>query len=139
MINKKNILRDLRDGGWEKKSEASHSYKEDVADASNDDMDEDSTPATSDSERYQCQDDEEEDQRIEGTTSYLPPEVVMGARPSFAADTWALGCVMYQCLSGRPPVSKVGSILAELKGFVREHALTSPSLFAVTSYLFLSF
>ncbi|GKZ00406.1 hypothetical protein MPSEU_000993600 [Mayamaea pseudoterrestris] len=45
----------------------------------------------------------EEDDRIEGTTSYLPPEVVMGAVPTKQADTWALGCLTYQCLTGRPP------------------------------------
>ena len=41
---------------------------------------------------------------VEGTTAYLPPEVVMGRYPSFAADAWALGCVTYQCLTGRPPI-----------------------------------
>lgn len=45
-----------------------------------------------------------DDIRIEGTTAYLPPEVVMGEVPTPAADSWALGCVMYQCLSGRPPL-----------------------------------
>ena len=45
--------------------------------------------------------EEEEDIRVEGTTAYLPPEVVVGAFPTSAADAWALGCVMYQCLSGR--------------------------------------
>jgi serine/threonine protein kinase len=27
----------------------------------------------------------------------------LGGIPSYAADAWALGCVTYQCLSGRPP------------------------------------
>ena len=45
-----------------------------------------------------------EDLRIEGTVAYLPPEVVLGAIPTPAADSWALGCVLYQCLSGRPPI-----------------------------------
>lgn len=49
-------------------------------------------------------DEEGEDVRIEGTTSYLPPEVVLGAFPTIAADAWALGCVTYQCLTGRPPI-----------------------------------
>jgi serine/threonine protein kinase len=48
-------------------------------------------------------DDAEDDQRIEGTISFLPPEVVMGSVPTKAADSWALGCLTYQCLSGRPP------------------------------------
>lgn len=33
----------------------------------------------------------------------LKPEVVLGSLPTFVADSWALGCVTYQCLSGRPP------------------------------------
>jgi serine/threonine protein kinase len=48
--------------------------------------------------------DPNQDLRIEGTTNYLPPEVVLGAFPSPAADSWALGCVIYQCLTGRPPI-----------------------------------
>jgi serine/threonine protein kinase len=51
-----------------------------------------------------AEEQEGDDMRIEGTTAYLPPEVVMGAFPTTAADSWALGCVMYQCLSGRPPL-----------------------------------
>eukprot|EP00927_Polykrikos_kofoidii_P043217 TRINITY_DN37277_c0_g1_i1.p1 TRINITY_DN37277_c0_g1~~TRINITY_DN37277_c0_g1_i1.p1 ORF type:complete len:1069 (-),score=233.90 TRINITY_DN37277_c0_g1_i1:64-3270(-) len=42
--------------------------------------------------------------RVEGTTMYLPPEVVRGSVPTQAADAWALGCVVYQMLSGRPPI-----------------------------------
>lgn len=88
----KNILRDLRDGGWEKKTASS------TSDHAVDEMDEDSTPGD-----VSMDPEDDEDSRIEGTTAYLPPEVVMGARPTLAADTWALGCVTYQCLSGRPP------------------------------------
>mmetsp|Transcript_21058 Transcript_21058/g.36214 ORF Transcript_21058/g.36214 Transcript_21058/m.36214 type:complete len:209 (+) Transcript_21058:45-671(+) len=46
----------------------------------------------------------DEDLRIEGTTAYLPPEVVVGGFPTTAADVWALGCVFFQCISGRPPI-----------------------------------
>ena len=55
--------------------------------------------------------DEDDDGRIEGTTAYLPPEVVLGERPTRAADSWALGCVMYQCLSGRPPLLEDTEVL----------------------------
>jgi serine/threonine protein kinase len=48
-----------------------------------------------------------EDARVEGTTAYLPPEVVMGAFPALLSDSWAFGCVLYQCLSGRPPLLDV--------------------------------
>lgn len=46
----------------------------------------------------------EDDIRIEGTTAYLPPEVILGGYPTFATDSWALGCVFYQCLAGKPPL-----------------------------------
>jgi len=48
---------------------------------------------------------EEEDERIEGTVGYMPPEVIRdGSRPDKGADCWALGCLIYQCIIGRPPV-----------------------------------
>lgn len=48
---------------------------------------------------------EEEDGRIEGTFAYLPPEVVRdGAVPDALSDSWALGCLLFQLLMGRPPV-----------------------------------
>lgn len=81
----KDILKTLRDGGWKQGA----SLKSDDTD---DPMDEDTVAS------------EQEDMRIEGTTAYLPPEVVMGAYPTTTADSWALGCVLYQCLSGRPPL-----------------------------------
>ena len=42
--------------------------------------------------------------RVEGTPAYLPPEVINSdsARPSYPSDSWALGCVLVFCLSGRP-------------------------------------
>jgi len=46
----------------------------------------------------------DDDARIEGTTIYLPPEVATGGRPDFPTDAWALGCLLYQCLAGRPPI-----------------------------------
>ncbi|OEU08472.1 kinase-like protein, partial [Fragilariopsis cylindrus CCMP1102] len=53
------------------------------------------------------------DLRIEGTTIYLPPEVISGSFPTLAADSWALGCVLYQCLTGRPPIIEVDETLAK--------------------------
>jgi serine/threonine protein kinase len=85
----KNLLKKLRDGDWK-----ANGKKPEEAD--NDSVD---THAI-----YGETVDTDEDLRIEGTTAYLPPEVVMGAFPNFAADSWALGCVLYQCLSGRPPL-----------------------------------
>lgn len=42
--------------------------------------------------------------RLEGTPAYLPPEVLRQqvAQPGIAADAWALGCLAYFCLQGRP-------------------------------------
>jgi len=45
-----------------------------------------------------------DDERVEGTTLYLPPEVVRGSSPTLASDAWALGCLLSQLLSGKPPI-----------------------------------
>ena len=83
----KNILQQLRDGDWRNNQTASiklsgggESYDESMPE------------------------EVDEDLRIEGTTAYLPPEVVIGGFPTAAADVWAIGCVLFQCISGRPPV-----------------------------------
>lgn len=82
----RNLLNGLRDGGW-KKPEVLSDVSEKVADEMSD----------SDCESFS-------DDRIEGTTAYLPPEVLSGEKPRLEADTWACGCVTYQCLTGRPPL-----------------------------------
>jgi serine/threonine protein kinase len=81
----KNLLKQLRDGDWRSNEhdKSSSLY----------------------SDRVMTEDvNEEEDLRIEGTTAYLPPEVVIGGYPTTAADVWALGCVLFQCISGQPPI-----------------------------------
>lgn len=38
-----------------------------------------------------------------GTPEYLSPERAAGGAPDAAGDTYALGCVLYEMLAGRPP------------------------------------
>ncbi len=80
----KNLLQELRDGDW-KQVTPKETEKYENSEGVNTNID-------------------GEDIRIEGTTAYLPPEVVIGGLPTYAADIWALGCVLFQCLSGRPPI-----------------------------------
>lgn len=91
----KNLLAELRDGDWKPRE----GKKKKTFDMDDNDVDV-ATGEDSTFENY----DPDTDLRIEGTTIYLPPEVVMGAYPNPAADSWALGCVLYQCLTGRPPI-----------------------------------
>lgn len=48
--------------------------------------------------------EEAEEERVEGTAAYLPPEVIRGERPSYAADVWSWGCLLFFCLAGKPPL-----------------------------------
>lgn len=48
--------------------------------------------------------EDEEEPRAEGTAAYMSPEVARGGAPGIAADAWALGCVLFLCLSARPPI-----------------------------------
>lgn len=50
------------------------------------------------------EEEEKEDTRVEGTAVYLAPEVAKGGYPTPASDCWALGCLLFQCLTGRPPI-----------------------------------
>jgi serine/threonine protein kinase len=100
----KNILKRLRDGDWKA------SLPENLEGTSTNVIvvdwngNSESSPLEPDLDPHDEDDDYDDDYRIEGTVAYLPPEVVMGAMPSPAADMWALGCVLYQCLTGRPPL-----------------------------------
>ena len=82
------VLRTMRDGDWRERPSADAEKEDGVEDGIS----------------KEKEDEEEEDTRIEGTTAYLPPEVIAGCIPTLSADSWALGCVLYQCLSGRPPL-----------------------------------
>ena len=94
-----NIINELRDGDWKSKK-----TKEDLMTTEKTIITGWSGPSNEDSFEITSGDGNEEDDRIEGTTAYLPPEVVMGAAPTTAADVWAFGCLLYQCLAGRLPL-----------------------------------
>ncbi len=96
-------LRKLRNGGWRTTIESAdvNKYSQDNVDSISDEYN-DKMNGVEEDERSACA---ELLQRVEGTAAYLPPEVARGCgRPGFPADAWALGCLMLQCLSGRPPI-----------------------------------
>ena len=41
--------------------------------------------------------------RVQGTLDYLAPELIRGGEATPASDLYALGCVAFECLAGRPP------------------------------------
>lgn len=95
-ISSKNILKNLRNGDWRDLSTANSFFEKGSVSVEG--------QGHSDNELKVAAGIEEEEFRIEGTTAYLPPEVVVGGIPTTAADSWALGCVLYQCIAGRPPL-----------------------------------
>jgi serine/threonine protein kinase len=42
-----------------------------------------------------------------GSMDYMAPEQIRGEQVSAATDIYALGCVMYECMCGRPPFAEV--------------------------------
>src|SRR5690242_11000731 len=42
-----------------------------------------------------------------GSMDYMAPEQIRGEAVNAASDIYALGCVMYECMSGRPPFADV--------------------------------
>ena len=42
-----------------------------------------------------------------GSMDYMAPEQIRGEPVSAATDIYALGCVMYECMTGRPPFAEV--------------------------------
>jgi serine/threonine protein kinase len=85
----RHILRNLPDGAWNAAP----------ADAA-------ATVAAATSTGAETEDEEsdETEQKLELTAVYMAPELVTGSNVSVASDCWALGCVLYFALAGRPPV-----------------------------------
>ena len=126
--SERNVLRRLTDGSWQAAladaaaaakagggaASAAGAAAEDTAAA---DTAPDGAPATAatassaaseaaerEDGKEEAEEDEVEDDRVETTAVYMAPELVHGGRPSVATDCWALGCVLYFALAGRPPV-----------------------------------
>jgi eukaryotic-like serine/threonine-protein kinase len=52
--------------------------------------------------------------RLRGTLPYLSPELIRGQIPDARADLYALGCILYESVTGRPPfVTKTANALLE--------------------------
>jgi serine/threonine protein kinase len=65
--------------------------------------------------------------KIVGTVDYLAPEQIESGRVDGRTDLYALGCVVYECLSGHPPHRK-DSDIAILFAHVREEPTPLSSL-----------
>lgn len=65
------------------------------------DLNSDSDASLSDSEDEELM--EELGNTKIGTTLYVSPEMLKYQKACFASDLWALGCVIYECLVGKPP------------------------------------
>ena len=47
--------------------------------------------------------------QIVGTPHYLAPELIEGQEATVASDVYALGCLLYECLTGAPPFAGRGA------------------------------
>jgi serine/threonine-protein kinase len=68
----------------------------------------------------------EEDQRqlttsgtVVGTASYIAPEHALGLAAGPPADLYALGCMLHEALTGRPPYTE-GGVVAVLMSHVND-------------------
>jgi serine/threonine protein kinase len=56
-----------------------------------------------------------------GTASYMPPEQAMGGETTPSSDLYALGCVLYEMVSGRPPFAGDDTVAV-----ISQHVNTPP-------------
>lgn len=135
--NSRDALRTLRDGDWRAAAGLPPNPLYTVAigqKASGRDNNSDSDSDSDDDAGRQGAEgsDNEEggDVRAEGTAAYMPPEVARGGAPGLGADSWALGCVTFLCLAGRPPIFAETDeiILARVVRFASDNANDLPTL-----------
>lgn len=70
-----------------------------------------------------------------GSVFYMAPEICMGEKPTISSDFYSLGCVLYECITGRPPFDG-----AEPSAVVFQHVSSmpeSPRVYAKTSSKFI--
>lgn len=62
--------------------------------------------------------------RLSGTPRYMAPEMFLGAHRSEATDIYALGCVLWEVLAGRPafPMEDIGGLVLAKRRFDAEAA-----------------
>ena len=46
--------------------------------------------------------------QVMGTLDYLAPELIRGGKGTAASDLYAFGCVVFECISGKPPFGEKG-------------------------------
>jgi serine/threonine protein kinase len=69
---------------------------------------------------------------ILGTPTYMSPEQLLGEEIDGRADLYAVGCVMFECLTGAPPfiapstIALIGKVLSVQAAFPADAATAIP-------------
>lgn len=74
---------------------------------------------------------------VTGTWKYLAPERVHGAAAAPTTDIYAVGCLLWACLTGRPPYdgSDVDIVVGHMEGAIPQVAETGPGMSALNDAL----